>query len=63
MALAATYRYIKGPTRRGAAGSRFSTPALSPVIILMIFFWMLNILLLFDEFPQMKTPYDMMEWK
>jgi hypothetical protein len=34
-----------------------------PAIILMIFVWMLNTLILCVEFPQKITPYDMMEWK
>jgi hypothetical protein len=29
----------------------------------MIFFWMLNTLLLSVVFPLKITPYDMMEWK
>jgi hypothetical protein len=33
------------------------------LIIVMIFFWMLNTILLSAEFPQKITPYDMMDWK
>jgi hypothetical protein len=36
---------------------------LVPAIILMIFFWMKNIILLSVECPQKITPYDIMEWK
>jgi uncharacterized membrane protein len=39
------------------------TLLLTPAIILMIFFWMINTLLLSVEFPQKITPYDMTEWK
>jgi hypothetical protein len=35
---------------------------LVPAIILMIFFWMQNILLSV-EFPQKRIPYNIMEWK
>jgi hypothetical protein len=37
------------------------TCLLTSAIILIIFLWMLNSLLLSVEFPQKITPYDMME--
>jgi hypothetical protein len=39
------------------------TVLLTPAIILMIFFWIINTLQLSVEFPQKITPHDMMEWK
>jgi hypothetical protein len=37
------------------------TLVLTPAIILMIFFWMINTLLLSVEFPQKIIPHDRME--
>jgi hypothetical protein len=36
---------------------------LTTVIILMIFYWMLNTFLLSVEFPQKITLYNIMAWK
>jgi uncharacterized membrane protein len=37
------------------------TLILTPAIVLMIFFWMINTVLQSVEFPQKITPYHMME--